>query len=104
MHLPVGLVVFAFNGGMAAVIHSLLSSLVEPHHFGTLNSLIGVLEMVGLMVAAPSLFQSLRLGLELGGAWIGLPFFIAAGMISVSTGIIWFFPVREKGRPSEVNP
>ncbi|KAK1754313.1 major facilitator superfamily domain-containing protein [Echria macrotheca] len=101
--LIIGLVVFAFNGGMAAVIRSLLSSLVEPHHFGTLNSLIGVLEMVGLMVAAPSLFQSLKLGLEMGGAWIGLPFFIAAGMISVSTFIIWFFPVREKDKVGEAD-
>src|SRR6187399_3735058 len=90
-----GLIILAFNNGMAAVIRSLLSGMVEPHYLGTLNSLIGVLEMVGLMAAAPTLFQSLRYGLELGGAWIGLPFFCAAGMISLSSAIVWFLPIRE---------
>ncbi|KAH8896378.1 MFS general substrate transporter [Thozetella sp. PMI_491] len=97
--LILGLIVLAFNNGMPAVIRSLLSGMVEPDHLGALNSVIGVLEMVGLMLAAPSLFQSLRLGFELGGAWIGLPFFCAAGMISVSTAIIWFFPDREEASP-----
>ncbi|KAH8194534.1 hypothetical protein TruAng_011297 [Truncatella angustata] len=98
--LIIGLSVFAINVGMTAVIRSLLSSMVESRHMGTLNSLIGVLEMVGLMVAAPALFGSLRLGFEIGGNWIGLPFMLAAAMISVSTAIVWFLPIGEKERPA----
>ncbi|KAK9777815.1 putative Major facilitator superfamily domain-containing protein [Seiridium cardinale] len=94
-----GLVIFALSGGMLGVLRSLLSSMVEPRHMGTLNSLIAVLEMVGLMIAGPSLFWSLRLGIEWGGGWSGLPFFCAAAMLSVSTAVVSFLPIRKKQRP-----
>jgi MFS family permease len=85
---------------MPAVLRSLLSSMVEPRHMGTLNSLIGVLEMLGLMIAAPVLFGSLSLGFEWGGAWTGLPFICAAAIISVATAIIWFLPIRGQEDPA----
>ncbi|KAK9414727.1 putative Major facilitator superfamily domain-containing protein [Seiridium unicorne] len=94
-----GLVSFALSGGMLGVLRSLLSSMVAPRHMGTLNSLTTVLEMVGLMVAGPSLFWSLRLGFEWGGIWNGLPFFCAAVMLCVSTAVVSFLPIREKQKP-----
>lgn len=79
---------------MTAVLRSLLSNMVEPRYLGTMNSLVGILEMIGLMIGAPALFASFRLGFELSGDWIGLPFTCAAVMIALSTSIVFFLPVR----------
>lgn len=76
------------------MLRSLLSNMVDPRHLGTMNSLLGILEMIGLMIGAPALFASLRHGFELGGDWIGLPFICAAAMIALSTGIVFILPVR----------
>ncbi|KAK3996392.1 major facilitator superfamily domain-containing protein [Cladorrhinum sp. PSN332] len=75
----VGLVWFALGSGLTPLIRSLLNSLVEEHHIGTMNTLIGFMETVGLTMAGPVLAKSLEIGLDLGGPWIGLPLIIADG-------------------------
>ena len=98
----IGLVWFALGSGMTALIRSLLNSLVEEHHVGTLNSLAGFMEMVGMTMAGPLLAESLRLGLNLGGAWIGLPFVTAGAFFVISTTMLWVFrlPRLPSGRQS----
>lgn len=99
-----GLAWFALGSGMVATTRSLLNTLVEEHHVGTLNSLIGFMETIGLSVSGPLLAGSLSLGLTLGGAWIGLPFFTAGLFFSISTAIAWLFrlPVsRSSHTPAE---
>jgi len=86
--LSVGLVFFALGTGLSALIRSLLNSLVEEHHVGMLNTLVGFLETTGLMVAGPVLAKSLSLGIRLGGGWIGLPFLTAMGFFVFSTFIV----------------
>lgn len=81
---------------MTPVLRSLLSNMVEPRYLGTMNSLLGILEMIGLMVGAPALFASFRRGFEIGGDLIGLPFICAAAMIALSTCIVWLLPVGRK--------
>lgn len=75
-----------------------MNSLVEAHHVGTLNSLIGFMENVGLMIAGPTLSEALRIGIDLGGPWIGLPFLCAALLFSVSTAVVWAFRMPGRGR------
>ncbi len=87
----VGLAWFALGSGMSALIRSMLNALVEEHHVGTVNSLIGFMEMVGMTMAGPLLAESLKAGLYLGGAWIGLPFVVATVLFILSTGILWTF-------------
>lgn len=87
----VGLAWFALGSGMSALIRSMLNALVEEHHVGTVNSLIGFMEMVGMTMAGPLLAESLKAGLYLGGAWIGLPFVVATLLFVVSTTILWTF-------------
>ncbi|KAI4592928.1 hypothetical protein KJ359_010180 [Pestalotiopsis sp. 9143b] len=94
--LILGLITFAIHGGMTPVLRSLLSNMVEPRYLGTMNSLLGILEMIGLMVGAPALFASFRRGFEIGGDLIGLPFICAAAMIALSTCIVWLLPVGRK--------
>ncbi|KAM7205233.1 Major facilitator superfamily domain containing protein [Rhypophila sp. PSN 637] len=89
--LGFGLVPYAFGSGLAPLIRSVLSALVEEHHIAILNTLIGITESVGIMVASPVLASSLSLGLKMGGAWIGLPFLLAAFFATVVTTIAWAF-------------
>jgi hypothetical protein len=85
----VGLVWYALGAGMAALVRSLINALVEEHHVGTVNSLIGFMEMVGMTAAGPLLAKSLDVGLNLGGAWVGLPFIAAGLFFVISTAILW---------------
>nr|CDP23935.1 Putative protein of unknown function [Podospora anserina S mat+] len=97
----VGLIWFALGSGITSVIRSLLNSLVEEHHVGTVNTLVGFMENVGMMAAGPLLAKSLSLGLELGGLWVGLPLITAGMFIATSTAILWIF--RLPRRPSLVD-
>ncbi|KAK4227516.1 major facilitator superfamily domain-containing protein [Podospora fimiseda] len=87
----VGLVWFALGSGLSPLIRSLLNSLVEEHHIGTMNTLIGFMETVGLTMAGPLLATSLRVGLDLGGPWVGLPLVVAALFFMASCTILWIF-------------
>ena len=79
------------GSGFAAVVRSLLNAFVEPHHQAILNSLLALLQNVGLMVAGPVFFEGLRIGINLGGGWIGLPFVMAAACGGVATAIVFVF-------------
>lgn len=93
-----GLIVVSINNACPVILRSIITNLIEPEHMGLVNSLIGVLELLGVMVTSPLLYGSLRLGVEWGGPWLGLPFIGAAGLLSVSTTIIWLLPIREVPR------
>lgn len=91
LRLHVALVVFAGGGGLTSLLRSLMNSLVEEHHVGTLNTLVSFMETVGLMIAGPTLSQAIRIGIEIGEPWIGLPFICAALLFAVVTVIVWLF-------------
>jgi len=92
----IGLVWFAAGAGMTSVVRSLLNALVEEHHVGTVNSLIGFMEMIGVAAASPMIAESLKLGLKLGGPWVGLPFITAAVFFGVATVIVSMFRLPKR--------
>ncbi|GAB1311559.1 hypothetical protein MFIFM68171_01769 [Madurella fahalii] len=94
-----GLVWFALGSGISSLVRSLLNALVEERHVGTVNTLVGLMEMVGLAVAGPLLAKSLSVGLNLGGPWIGLPFITAGLFFMISTTILWAFRLPNGRRP-----
>ena len=98
-----GLIFMSAGSGYASLLRSLLNSLVEPHHVATVNTLIGFIDTVGLMVISPVLSQALRTGVNLGGAWIGLPFMVASLLFIVSTGVVFAFklPPQPAGRQQQ---
>lgn len=95
--LSAGLVVFGFAGGMAVAVRSLLNALVEPRHAGMLNAVLGLLEQVGLMAAGPLFSKALKTGIQLGGAWVGLPFLVACAYMVVATAIVFLFRAPKGG-------
>lgn len=94
--LMFSLVVFAAGGGLTPVVRSLANALVEEHHVGILNSLVGFMDMTGMMIAGPILAKAMREGIRLGGPWIGLPFMISALLFTISTGIVWAFRIPKR--------
>jgi len=86
-----GLITLSAGSGFPVLIRSLLNALVEPHHVGILNTLIGFLEVAGLMVASPTLAAAMRGGLNMGGAWVGLPFMVSVLLFVVASAIVFAF-------------
>lgn len=84
-----GLILFSLGSGYNHFVRSLLASMVEPHHIGTLFNTIAMLQTVGSIIAGPLLANSFKLGLELDGFWIGLPFVIGGCLVTLGAIIIW---------------
>lgn len=84
--MAVGLGAMALGSGYALLIRSLLASVVDKHQIGTLYTMIGVLETVGVLVAGPLLAASYRTGMDWEGAWVGLPY-IMAGCLFASAAL-----------------
>ncbi|KAL3417341.1 MFS transporter [Phlyctema vagabunda] len=99
--LTIGLVSFSLGGGYSQVIRSLLTSIVEPHFVGTLYNTIAMAETIGLILAGPLLASAFKKGLELGGAWIGMPFMVAAVLFLISTVAV--FLIRLPDAPPVVS-
>lgn len=96
-----GLVLLAGGCGLPPLLRSLLNALVEPHHVGILNTLLGFLDTLGLMIAAPIFSQALKKGIELGGGWVGLPFAAGTCITMVATGIIWLYRIPAQPQEGE---
>ncbi|CAJ2504406.1 Uu.00g118000.m01.CDS01 [Anthostomella pinea] len=92
--LVFALVVLSLGFSFPYIIRSVLNTLVDEQYVGTLNATIGLCEKIGIMVASPIMSSLLKKGMELGDGWMGLPFFFAAGVFSVSALIVWVFRLR----------
>lgn len=89
----IGLVLLSGGCGLVPLIRSLLNAQVEPHHVGILNTLLGFLDTLGIMVGTPIFTESLHKGIELGGPWIGLPFLAGAVISCVAAAILWLYRI-----------
>lgn len=89
----IGLVLLSGGSGLVPLLRSLLNAQVEPHHVGILNTLLGFLDTLGVMIGAPIFTESLHKGIELGGAWIGLPFLAGAFISCFAAGILWIYRI-----------
>ncbi|KAK3497675.1 major facilitator superfamily domain-containing protein [Neurospora hispaniola] len=102
-----GMILFALGSGLGSTLRSLLNALVDEEHMGLLNSVVGWLEMVGIMVAGPVLAEGMSEGLRKGGGWVGLPFWMAGGLLTGASGLVWVVQAGgedEKGkREANVN-
>ncbi|KAM5361533.1 hypothetical protein ACJZ2D_013041 [Fusarium nematophilum] len=88
----VSLVVMSFGNCFNALSRALLNAIVEPHTIATLNTTISLIEMVMGLLGAPAMGWLLSRGMELGGAWLGLPFLVTTGLALGAT--IMLFALR----------
>lgn len=75
--VAVGIAITALGSGLPPLCRSLITSFVDKQHTTQLYTLIGIVEAVGGLYAGPVLAWCLSKGMELGGGWLGLPYFLA---------------------------
>ncbi|RYP78324.1 hypothetical protein DL769_003202 [Monosporascus sp. CRB-8-3] len=100
-----GLIVMALGSAYSSLVRSLMSLYVDPEHTSRLFSLVGsvstaakvqanheviVVEVLGAAYAQPFLARLFKLGLRLGGGWIGLPYYGLSLLIALSIGLLLF--------------
>ncbi len=79
------------GSGFSSVVRSLLNAFIKAHHQAMLNSLLGVLQYVAVAMAAPMLSRAMQAGIAMGGAWMGLPFLVAAACAATAAVIVFLF-------------
>lgn len=94
--LIMALSVFSIGSGFNFLARSLLNALVEEHFVGTLNAIIGLLEMAGTMGAGPLMAWLLKVGFQWGGAWIGLPYVFAAFLFTIAFAFVMAFRLPQR--------
>ena len=93
-----GLFVLSLGSGFNSLTRSLMSLYVDPEHRSRLFSLVGMAEVAGAMYGPPMLAGLFALGMRLGGAWIGLPYWGMACLCLVVIGALTFVRVpRDRG-------
>ncbi|CAK7275358.1 hypothetical protein SEPCBS119000_006651 [Sporothrix epigloea] len=92
------LVFNSLGGGMYLVLRSMLTELVDPTHVALLMTASGLFLTISELISGPLLAQLFRLGLELGGVWLGLPFFASAAMLTVSAIMVFCVPIGRIAR------
>lgn len=91
-----GLVIMALGSASYSLAKSLMSLYVDPEHRSRLFVLVGMVETVGGMYGPPMLAGLFSLGMNLGGAWIGLPYIGISGLIATALGILLFVKVPKQ--------
>lgn len=85
------LVIFSASNGLGSIIRAILSSIVEPHTIGALNSVLSATECGITIISAPSLGWVLNKGRDMGGIWRGLEYMVVTGLATVCAALIsWF--------------
>jgi hypothetical protein len=98
MRKIIGLVVYTCGAGFQAALMSLLASLWRSNNMNNLGSMYSVVAMImaiGQAIAGPFLSQTFAWGLQLGGPWVGLPFFTSACICAMVSTFLWIFSIPE---------
>jgi hypothetical protein len=86
-----GLSVWTLGTGFSSLTRSLITTLVDQQHVGRLYAAIAVVETVGGLIAGPTLAALYALGLKWKGDWVGLPYFLLAGISLIGALGVWSF-------------
>ncbi|KAJ5701554.1 hypothetical protein N7488_009102 [Penicillium malachiteum] len=78
-----GLAVHSLGSGLAPLCRSLATSYAAQEDTSKLNTVIGIVEMLGSLFAGPVLAWSFDLGMRIGGMGLGLPYFGLAGSFAL---------------------
>lgn len=90
------LIIMSMGYGFNAQSRALLNAIVEPHTIATLNTTIGLIEMLIGLGAAPALAWLLSWGIGLGGVWYGLPYLAMGLLLLCVTVIVLIFKIPKE--------
>jgi len=99
--LVVGTVLLSVGGGYSLLTRSLLTSLIDKQHAGTLYTAIGVIENIGQLVAGPLVSSIFGVGLVWGDQWVGLPYLVVGASYLFSFVIISFVNLKSTEIPAD---
>jgi hypothetical protein len=97
--LILGLLIFNLGTGSSAAMRSVSLHVIggqSSPDVGKLMSLVAVSENIGTMFAGPLLNEALKKGMDLGAAWLGLPFFGAVLLYILATVLSFIVSVKDK--------
>lgn len=78
------------SGGLQAALRSVVTELVDQSHVALVMTVLSMSLTVSEMVAGPLMAETFKLGMELGGVLIGMPYLVSAALLSVGAVLlIW---------------
>ncbi|KAF7546054.1 hypothetical protein G7Z17_g8707 [Cylindrodendrum hubeiense] len=87
------LVITSLGNGFSTLCRALLNAVVEPHTVATLNTTISLVEMLIALISGPAMGWLLSEGMDLGGAWQGLPFLVLTALAIGMTAAVFVFKI-----------
>jgi hypothetical protein len=85
-----GLIVKTLGAGLPSMCRSLAAYHTTGQNTSKLQTVIGITETIGLLVAAPALAWMFSIGMKLGGVWMGLPYVVMSGYLFVTAAALCF--------------
>ncbi|KAK0392927.1 hypothetical protein NLU13_2421 [Sarocladium strictum] len=93
--LVISYISYGIGTGFLSQIRALATSVVEPHTIATLNTMVSSMETIMGSVGTPAFGWLLGRGIELGGAWQGLPYLASAVFALGSCLFVWLFRIPQ---------
>jgi hypothetical protein len=88
-----GLVLQTMGTGLASLCRSLATSHVSSRDAAKLNTLIGIVETIGSLIAVPTLAWLFATGMRLNEPWLGLPYLgLSAWFVLCLSGLFFVNP------------
>lgn len=87
--LVISLVIQAAGSGFLFVTRSLITSLIRREQTAKLFTVIEILQSVGSVIASLVITNVFRLGIDLGGFWIGLAWFMTSSLFIMVGIAVW---------------
>lgn len=91
--LIASLVIYGIGTGNELAMRGLISQ-AAGDRVATVFTTMGVMETAGIVMSGPILTAVYKLGIQLKGGWLGLPFFFAASLFLVANCIFFSVPTR----------
>ncbi|KAJ6790408.1 hypothetical protein PWT90_07651 [Aphanocladium album] len=85
-----GLIVKTFGGGLSSLCRSLATAHTTPENTAKLQTVIGIITTVGMLIAAPTLAFLFSLGMKLGGLMLGLPYAVMTFYLAITAFALCF--------------
>lgn len=97
--LIIALLIYNLGTGYNAAMRSIAIHVVggqSSPDIGKLMSTIAIVESIGVMIAGPLLSQMFQWGMDLGSAWLGLPFLASVIVLSLMTVVTFMISVKDR--------
>ncbi|KAI0446910.1 MFS general substrate transporter [Xylaria telfairii] len=91
-----GQVFFSMGYFFQIAIRSFVTGMVEPSQLGALFTIVAVFTYIGSLSGAPFFAWAFKLGMQLGGIWVGMPFFIAGTSFGVALLVVSIIGTKDQ--------